>query len=90
MPFVCGGAIHNCIRQIGAVLGISGLVVLLGTSAAGEALHVFHRRWWLIAFSGVVAALAGLALGRGRAGYPDAASASTADGMVPVAAGASR
>jgi EmrB/QacA subfamily drug resistance transporter len=85
-----GGAIHNCIRQIGAVLGISGLVVLLGTPAAGEALHVFHRLWWLIAFTGAVTALAGVALGRVRAGYPDTESASTADGIVPVAAGASR
>jgi EmrB/QacA subfamily drug resistance transporter len=88
--FSTGGAIHNCIRQIGAVLGISGLVVLLGTPAAGEALHVFHRVWWLIACTGVVAAIAGLALGRVRAGYPGTESAPTADGIVPVSAGAAQ
>jgi MFS family permease len=85
-----GGAIHNCIRQIGAVLGISGLVVLLGTPAAGEALHVFHRLWWLIACTGVVAAIAGLALGRVRAGSPETETASIAEGVVPASAGASR
>jgi EmrB/QacA subfamily drug resistance transporter len=87
--FSTGGAIHNCIRQIGAVLGISGLVVLLGTPAAGEALHVFHRVWWLIAFTGLVAAIAGLALGRVRAGVPETETVST-DVIVPAPAGASQ
>jgi EmrB/QacA subfamily drug resistance transporter len=65
--FATGGAINNCIRQIGAVLGISTLVVVLGTPSPSEALHVFHRAWGLIALTGAIASLAGLALGRVRA-----------------------
>ena len=62
--FATGGAINNCIRQIGAVLGISTLIVVLGASPS---IHVFHRAWALVALAGTVAALAGLALGRVRA-----------------------
>jgi MFS family permease len=65
--YATGGAINNCIRQIGAVLGISTLIVLLGTPAPENALHVFHRAWALMALTGAIAAVAGLALGRVRA-----------------------
>jgi len=42
--------------------------VLLGTpSAPNAALHVFHRAWALIALTGAIAAVTGLALGRVRA-----------------------
>ena len=67
--YATGGAISNCFRQIGAVLGISALIVVLGTPSPGEALHVYHRAWALIALTGAVAALTGLALGRVRARY---------------------
>jgi EmrB/QacA subfamily drug resistance transporter len=69
--YATGGAINNCIRQIGAVLGISTLIVLIGTPAPSEALHVFHRAWALMAVAGVIAATAGLALGRVRARHAD-------------------
>jgi EmrB/QacA subfamily drug resistance transporter len=69
--YATGGAINNCIRQIGAVLGISTLIVLLGTPTPETALHVFHRAWALIALTGAVAALAGLFLGRVHARYAD-------------------
>jgi EmrB/QacA subfamily drug resistance transporter len=69
--YATGGAINNCIRQIGAVLGISTLIVLIGTPAPSEALHVFHRAWALMAVAGLVAATAGLALGRVRARHAD-------------------
>jgi EmrB/QacA subfamily drug resistance transporter len=62
--YATGGAINNCIRQIGAVLGISALIVLLGTPSPAHALHVFHRAWTLMALTGAVAAVLGLALGR--------------------------
>jgi EmrB/QacA subfamily drug resistance transporter len=62
-----GGAISNCTRQIGGVLGVSTLIVVLGTPSSGDALHVFHRAWGFIALSGLVAAVLGLALGRVRA-----------------------
>jgi EmrB/QacA subfamily drug resistance transporter len=81
--YATGGAINNCIRQVGAVLGISTLIVLLGTPTPSNALHLFHRVWALIALTGAVAALAGLALGRVRARHADDAAAAVA----PVAAG---
>src|ERR671935_2981669 len=65
--YATGGAINNCIRQIGGGLGISILIVLLGTPSPATALHLFHRAWALMALTGAVAALAGLALGRVRA-----------------------
>ena len=65
-----GSAINNCIRQIGAVLGVSSLIVVLGTPSPADALHVFHRAWALIALTGAIAALTGLALGRVRAATP--------------------
>jgi EmrB/QacA subfamily drug resistance transporter len=65
--YATGGAINNCIRQIGAVLGISTLIVLLGTPTPANAVHLFHRTWALIALTGAVAAVIGLALGRVRA-----------------------
>jgi EmrB/QacA subfamily drug resistance transporter len=67
--YATGGAINNCIRQIGAVLGISTLIVLLGTPTPANALHLFHRAWALIALTGAIAAIAALALGRVRARY---------------------
>jgi EmrB/QacA subfamily drug resistance transporter len=67
--YATGGAINNCIRQIGAVLGISILVVLLGSRP--QTLHVFHHAWSLIALAGAIAATAAPALGRVRARHAD-------------------
>jgi EmrB/QacA subfamily drug resistance transporter len=69
--YATGGAIANCTRQIGGVLGISGLIVVLGTPSPETALHVFHRAWALMALSGGIAALIGLALGRIHARHAD-------------------
>jgi NTE family protein len=69
--YATGGAIANCTRQIGGVLGISGLIVVLGTPSPEAALHVFHRAWALMALSGGIAALIGLVLGRVRARHAD-------------------
>jgi EmrB/QacA subfamily drug resistance transporter len=69
--YATGGAINNCIRQIGAVLGISTLIVLIGTPSPAEAVHVFHRAWALMAVAGAIAAAAGLALGRVHARHAD-------------------
>jgi EmrB/QacA subfamily drug resistance transporter len=65
--YATGGAINNCIRQIGAVLGISTLVVVIGTPTPANALELFHRAWGLIALTGAIAAIAGVALGKVRA-----------------------
>jgi EmrB/QacA subfamily drug resistance transporter len=67
--FATGGAISNATRQIGGALGVSTLIVVLGTPSAADALHVFHQAWALIAVSGVIAAMTALALGRVRARY---------------------
>jgi hypothetical protein len=65
--FATGGAINNTFRQIGAVLGISALIAVLGTPAAADAMDVYHRAWALMALTGAVAGLTALALGRVRA-----------------------
>jgi MFS family permease len=62
-----GGAINNCFRQIGAVLGIALLIVLIGNPSPGDVLHSFHQAWALIALTGAVTGLTGIALGRVRA-----------------------
>ena len=87
--YATGGAINNCIRQIGAVLGISTLVVLLGTPTPANALHVFHRAWALMALTGALAAITGLALGRVRARHAgEEPAAASAGAVVPLPAGA--
>jgi EmrB/QacA subfamily drug resistance transporter len=68
--YATGGAINNCVRQIGAVLGISTLIVVLGTPETA-ALHDFHVAWSLMAVAGVGAAAAGIGLGRVRARHAD-------------------
>jgi EmrB/QacA subfamily drug resistance transporter len=73
--YATGGAINNCIRQVGAVLGISTLIVVLGTPSPENALHVFHQAWALMALAAAIAAATGLALGRVRARYGDEAPA---------------
>ncbi len=79
--FATGGAINNCIRQIGAVLGISTLIVLIGTPTPTNALHLFHRAWALMALMGALAALTGLALGRVRARFAGEEPAVTASAV---------
>ena len=76
--YATGGAINNCIRQIGAVLGISSLIVIVGTPSPADALHVFHEAWSLIALTGGLAAVAGIALGRVRARHPEEAAEAVA------------
>lgn len=65
--FATGTAISSCFRQLGAVLGISVLVALLG---AGAALGDYHRAYALMAGAGAVAAAIALNLRRVRATVP--------------------
>jgi EmrB/QacA subfamily drug resistance transporter len=67
--YATGGAISNCFRQIGAALGISALIVVLGTPSVTDALDDYQRAWGLMALTGALAALTGVALGRVRARY---------------------
>jgi EmrB/QacA subfamily drug resistance transporter len=65
--FATGSAIASCLRQIGAVLGISVLIALLGT---GQSLHIFHHAYALMAIPSAAAGILAIGLGRVRARNP--------------------
>jgi EmrB/QacA subfamily drug resistance transporter len=83
--YATGGAISNCTRQIGAALGISALIVVLGSTSTTEVLDDYRRAWELIALTGVLAGLTGIALGRVRPRYAgeDALDVSEGAGLTP-------
>jgi EmrB/QacA subfamily drug resistance transporter len=65
--FATGAAINNTFRQIGAALGISALIAVLGNHSQADSIDGYQRAWALMALTGAVAGLTGLALGRVRA-----------------------
>jgi EmrB/QacA subfamily drug resistance transporter len=52
-----GTAISSCVRQIGAVVGIAGLVAVLAVSSPRELLSAFEHAWMLMACTALGAAL---------------------------------
>ncbi|MEU1183916.1 hypothetical protein ABZ464_41130 [Streptomyces sp. NPDC005820] len=55
--FALGSAINASLRQLGAVLGISLFVAVLGTPTAATAVASFHRVWQVFAALGLTAGL---------------------------------
>ena len=63
--FGSGSAVTQSVRNLGATLGVALTVAFTADVAAGRALPLFHRVWWLLAASGLfVSALSALLPGR--------------------------
>jgi pimeloyl-ACP methyl ester carboxylesterase len=63
-----GTAVSSCFRQIGAVVGIAGLVAVLGIPGPRELPQPFQRAWMLMACTALGAALLASALPARRHG----------------------
>ena len=55
--YAIGSAINASFRQLGAVLGISIFVAVLGTPTALTAVRDYHRTWWVFGALGLASGL---------------------------------
>jgi hypothetical protein len=62
--YALGSAINATARQLGAVLGVSMLVAIIGTAPPSQAMAAFDRTWTAIGIVSLGAAIASLALRR--------------------------
>ena len=60
--FAAGAAVGAAARQLGAVLGVAGLIAVLGRPGPDEALAAFGRGWTLAAIAALACAAVTLAL----------------------------
>ena len=55
--FALGSAVNASFRQLGAVLGISLFVAIVGSPSPATVVAAFHHTWWLFAAFGVFSGL---------------------------------
>ena len=77
--FAIGSAINSSFRQLGAVLGVSIFVAVLGAPTAATALAAFHHSWWTFAAIGLASGLVLLLPRLGRTPDPANPSPSRAE-----------